>query len=90
MTPIRTPLQLNPGREQILICLADSEADTIRIAKKLSIVKDILAKAKYVRISTSSLKNSDSYHQQNVLTIGTESFFVTYRKSMRRRLPVFL
>ena len=52
MTPIRAPLHLNPDREQLLLALADSEADVAHITKQISLVKDILTKLKFVRTSS--------------------------------------
>lgn len=48
-TPIRTCLKLNPDREQLLLSLADSEADLTQITKQMSSVKDTLTKMKFVR-----------------------------------------
>lgn len=46
---MKGPIYLNPDREQLLIKLADSEADVGRIAEKLTTITDKLRKLKLVR-----------------------------------------
>ncbi|CAF1186391.1 unnamed protein product [Rotaria sordida] len=72
-TPIQGPIHLSSDREQLLITLADSEADIAQITKKLSSLTEILRKFK-LDDQTVSFDVEQLYQQRNELLHSIEQF----------------